>query len=159
MKIKTRYLLLTALAVYLLNACNNEVQENTADLEESTLGEVNTIDNVSMTADSESVSPTGVTVIFENNSEQQLIYSEDILLEESIEEQWYELPVTLSGDYGYEDIGYEVDSGEESSMAINWEWLYGDLDEGYYRIAKRVLDFRGTGDFDEHTLTAEFEID
>lgn len=159
MNINNFHLLIAVPTVSLLAACNNENSENTADLEESALGDVNTIESVSMTAKSESVSPTGLTVVFENNSEQQIIYSEDLLLEESIEDQWYEVPITISGDYGYEDIGYEVNPGEDSSISIDWEWLYGDLDEGYYRIAKRVLDFRGTGDFEEHILTAEFEID
>lgn len=159
MNVRSYHFLITIPAVLLLAACNNENSKNTADLEESALGEVNTLDNVSMRADKESVSPTGLVLVFENNPDVDVIYGEDLLLEEAIEDQWYEVPLTISGDYAYEDIGYEVDPAEEAFMEIDWEWLYGELDEGNYRIAKRVLHSRGTGECDEHTLTAEFEIE
>lgn len=155
----TCYLLLTVSTVFMLAACNNGHSKKTAGLEESRLSEVTSLSDVSMKADIESVSPTGLTLLFENNSEVDLIYGEDLLLEEAVEDRWYEVPTTISGEYAYEDIGYEVEPGEEASMAIDWEWLYGDLDEGYYRIAKRVLHSRETGDFDEYVLTAEFKIE
>ena len=41
---------------------------------------------------------------------------------------------------------------------INWEWLYGTLPSGRYRIGKNVMDFRGTGDYDTAMYYAEFEI-
>lgn len=40
----------------------------------------------------------------------------------------------------------------------NWEWLYGELPKGRYRIGKEFTDFRSTGDFDTALYFAEFEI-
>lgn len=34
----------------------------------------------------------------------------------------------------------------------------GSLDPGEYRIVKKILDFRSTGDTDQYTLAAEFTI-
>jgi hypothetical protein len=42
---------------------------------------------------------------------------------------------------------------------VDWEWLYGNLDNGEYRIVKNVLDFKAPGDFDTHYLAAEFRVD
>ena len=41
---------------------------------------------------------------------------------------------------------------------INWEWLYGKLPTGTYRITKEFTDFRGTGDYDNFVYWTEFEI-
>lgn len=41
---------------------------------------------------------------------------------------------------------------------VDWEWLYGELSPGTYRIGKSVDDFRETGDYDTQNFYAEFEI-
>ena len=41
---------------------------------------------------------------------------------------------------------------------IDWNWLYGELPAGKYRIGKEIMDFRGTGDYDTSIYFAEFEI-
>ena len=48
----------------------------------------------------------------------------------------------------------------ESSTAwdVNWEWLYGQLPPGQYRIGKEITNFRDTGDFDKEIVYAEFII-
>lgn len=159
MKNKTAFLLMLSLSVLFFSGCQNLNDEDSTDLKASILDEVDTMDGVSMSAVKDSISPTGLSVELKNGSDRQVIYSEDILLEENIDDRWYHVPVVISEDYGFNDIGYELDPGEQQSIEIDWEWLYGELDDGQYRLVKRALDFRGTGDFDEHHLTAEFEID
>lgn len=41
---------------------------------------------------------------------------------------------------------------------INWEWLYGKLPAGKYRIGKEIMNFRDTSDYDEELIYAEFII-
>ena len=41
---------------------------------------------------------------------------------------------------------------------IDWEWLYGTLPTGKYRLGKEIMDFRGPGDYDTQIIYAEFEI-
>ena len=41
---------------------------------------------------------------------------------------------------------------------VNWEGLYGELSAGEYRIGKEIMNFRGTGDFDEEMVYAGFVI-
>ena len=41
---------------------------------------------------------------------------------------------------------------------VNWEWLYGKLSAGEYRIGKEIMNFRGTGDYDTEMVYAGFVI-
>ena len=41
---------------------------------------------------------------------------------------------------------------------VNWEWLYGELSAGKYRIGKEIMNFGSTGDFDKEMVYAEFII-
>ena len=45
------------------------------------------------------------------------------------------------------------------SWDVNWEWLYGKLPAGEYRIGKEIMNFRGTGDYDVEMVYAEFVIE
>ena len=44
------------------------------------------------------------------------------------------------------------------SWEINWQWLYGDLPKGTYRIEKEIINFRGPGDFVMELAYVYFEI-
>lgn len=41
---------------------------------------------------------------------------------------------------------------------IEWEWLYGELQDRNYRIGKEITDFRDTGDYDTKTHYSNFEV-
>lgn len=41
---------------------------------------------------------------------------------------------------------------------VDWEWLYGELPPGVYRIGKNIMDFRDTGNYDSKMFYAEFAI-
>ena len=41
---------------------------------------------------------------------------------------------------------------------VNWEWLYGELPVGKYRIGKQIMDWRAPGDYDTVLYYAEFEL-
>jgi len=79
-------------------------------------------------------------------------------LEKKISGSWYQVPVVIEGNYGFDAIGYELASGGHGEWAVDWEWLYGSLETGEYRIVKDILDFRGSGEYDTYYLAAEFVI-
>lgn len=128
------------------------------DWEPTTYETVNNLAGVTMTVKEGTVSYTGLTVVFENNSDDQCTYGEYFLLEKKINEIWYQVPVAVDGNYGFEDIGYDLDSGDSREWEINWDWLYGSLDTGEYRIVKDILAFRGTENYDKYYLVAEFIV-
>lgn len=119
---------------------------------------VNDLEGITMTVIEDTVSPTGLTVILENSSQKECIYSESFLLEERINDQWYQMPVVIEGDYGFDDIAYPLNLGDKGEWQVNWEWLYGILDKGEYRIIKDILNFKEDGEFDTHYLSAEFTV-
>lgn len=52
-----------------------------------------------------------------------------------------------------------IEKESTTTWDVNWEWLYGELPSGEYRIGKEILNFRGTGDFDTEIVYAEFIIE
>ncbi|WP_261176872.1 immunoglobulin-like domain-containing protein [Anaerobacillus sp. CMMVII] len=129
------------------------------DWEPTIYESVNNINGVTMIVKEGTVSSTGLTVTLENNSDKHCIYGEHFQLEKRIKGQWYQVPVALDGNYGFNDIGYELASSDVREWAVDWEWLYGSLDKGEYRMVKDILDFRNTGNYDKHYLTVEFTVD
>lgn len=41
---------------------------------------------------------------------------------------------SVPDNYGFPMVGYNVPGGEEASIYYNWEWLYGALEPGEYRM-------------------------
>jgi len=137
---------------------SNSHPSNETDWEPTIYETVDNLDGVTMNAKNGTVSSTGLIVTLENNSDQQYVYGEEFMLEKEIEENWYQVPV-ITADYGFNDIGYNLASSEVEELAIDWDWLYGSLDTGKYRIVKGILDVREPGDYEKYFLTAEFKID
>ena len=69
-----------------------------------------------------------------------------------------ELAYIVEGDVAWTSEAYMIQKDGTVSMNVNWEWLYGKLEPGTYRLVKQVMDFRGPGDFDEKEYSAEFTI-
>lgn len=141
---------------------DNEIQDsdsesNLPDLPITQYTITNNFENVSMAIKDNTVSPVELTLVLENNSDAHCIYGQYFIVEKNIEGAWYQVP-TIIDNYGFDDIGYELLPDTSEEWSVNWEWLYGSLDEGDYRIVKNILDFRETGDYDEYYLSAEFTI-
>lgn len=148
-----------ATCITLLSACGSDQVVETKDWEPTIYDSINNLDGVTMIVKEGTVSSTGLTVTFENNSDKRCIFSEDFLLEKKKEGKWYQVPFIPGSTYGHGDPGYALDSADVRDWTVDWEWLYGSLDRGEYRIVKRILDVREPGDYDEHNLIAEFTID
>ena len=131
---------------------------DTTDWKPTEYETVNNFDGVTMTVNKGTQSSTKLTLSFENNSISQCIYGEYFVLEKKINGRWHQVPVTIDGNYGFNTIGYNLASGDVGERVVDWNWLYGSLNIGEYRIVKDILDFRGSGDYDTYYLAAEFTI-
>ena len=76
------------------------------NMEATTYEIINNFDRVTMTIKESSISSNGLTVIIENDSNKECIFGEFFVLEKKIDDSWYQVPVEIEGDYGFEDIGH-----------------------------------------------------
>lgn len=74
-----------------------------------------------------------------------------------LKEAWEDVP-TIIEDYGWDMIAYMVSKDDVTEFEYNWEWLYGKLPAGTYRMVKGFIEFRETGDYDNFDYWIEFEI-
>lgn len=108
----------------------------------------------------ENITPTGATLVFNQYDAKtpkgELIYGEDFVIEVLKDGKWEEAPITVEGDYAFYDIGYNLPCEEISEKEMDWEWLYGELAPGEYRIGKSVIDLIESGNFDKYMAYAHF---
>ena len=81
------------------------------------------------------ISQTGATIIIKDTNVIKYTYGEWYKMEKEMDGVWYELPTKIK-EYGFDSKGYNVDEKNEVKFDINWEWLYGKLPTGSYRIIK-----------------------
>ena len=74
-----------------------------------------------------------------------------------LKERWQDVP-TIIEDYGWTAEAYMIAKDDVTEFEINWEWLYGKLPKGTYRLIKGFMNFRGSGDYDNFAYWTEFEI-
>ena len=92
-------------------------------------------ENVTMTISA--VTPTGATVTIQDSNEEPFVYGEWFQIEREKDGVWYEVKTKISN-YGFNEIGWLTDESGELTMDVNWEWLYGKLPAGHYRILKQA---------------------
>lgn len=97
------------------------------------------------------VSPTGATIIIKDTNNKPFVYGEWYKIEKENNDKWYEVKTIIDA-YGFEDIGYLIEENsknKEITLSIDWEWLYGELPSGQYRLLKQV---------DNQYISVEFDI-
>lgn len=95
------------------------------------------VENVS--ADIYDISLTGATIVIKDTNKIQNTYTDWYVLEKKENGKWYQLD-TKKEDYGFNDMAYLPNENNEVKFVIDWEWLYGELPLGSYRILKKVND-------------------
>ncbi len=118
---------------------------------------------IGLIADAYKITGSGATVRFRvwdpELASGELEYGDDYSLERLEGDEWIQVPDILKGEWAVNDIAYIISKEPESAGSeweVNWEWLYGKLTPGDYRIGKSVMDFRGTGDYDTYKIYVYF---
>ena len=99
-----------------------------------------------------------VTVVFENDTDKEIETGDYFWLERRTGNGWEALDPVIDN-YGFSEIAYFVEKDRPLKLEVRYDWLFGKLEPGEYRIVKQVDDFRGTGDFDTYKYRAEFTVD
>ena len=126
--------------------------------------EVNTLDGVTLSM--EKYTDTNGELEINNLLRLNLQSSDDLgktlqtgawfTIQREMDGVWYDLvPIA---EVGWEQIAYIIPAGETTVLPVTWEYLYGELPTGEYRIVIEIQDWRAPGDFDTYYLADEFEI-
>ena len=114
---------------------------------------------VTMTA--ENATPAGCTVVIRQSGGDptgELNFGEDFWVELQTPSGWMEFPTTKTPDWVA--VAYVLPEEEEARWDCKWEWLYGTLPEGTYRVGKSLHDWRAPGDLDQQDhYTEPFTIE
>ncbi len=106
------------------------------------------------------VTLTGLTIVFSQSGGEpsgELMTGCAYVLEKWDGTAWTPLPYITEEDVAWHDLAYNLPMDAATEIAVDWEWLYGRLSPGRYRIGKSVMDFRGTANYDTGMYYAEFE--
>ena len=94
---------------------------------------------VILTADKSSVSPTGLTLSIKNVSDNVIEYGAWYRLEELQDEEWKQVEPIEGVSWAQDDWKKPVEPGSQETEEYNWEWYYGRLPAGDYRIVISVF--------------------
>ena len=83
------------------------------------------------------VTSTGAVVTIQDDNPEPFVYGEWFVIEQEKDGVWYEVKTKIT-DYGFNEIGWLTDEQGELIMTVDWEWLYGELSAGHYRILKQA---------------------
>lgn len=117
--------------------------------------EVNTFDGAELIF--AKYADTGGDLEIVNHSGRELRYGEWFDIQRKVDGEWYSLAYIIDN-VAFHQVAYLLPKGETSIRTITWNWMYGNLPPGEYRIVTDVMDYRAPGDFDKYYLAEEFEI-
>ncbi|MGI6546087.1 MAG: immunoglobulin-like domain-containing protein [Fastidiosipilaceae bacterium] len=105
----------------------------------------------------DSVTPSGLTITFKNNTGVEQLFGESYTIQRGADTEWVDLDPIIEN-YGFHDIGYILPAMGSEDMDVDWEWLYGKLPAGEYRIVKDILTVDSPGDYEAFTLYSTFTV-
>lgn len=109
----------------------------------------------------DSVTKTGMTIRFEQfggNSTGELQTGAWYKLETTVNDEWQDVKANVDNAV-WNSIAYGIKKNDITELEVNWEFLYGEITPGYYRLSKKIMDFRAAGDYDEEIYQVYFSIE
>lgn len=98
--------------------------------------ELNEINGVVMTIKKDTLTKTNATIIIhDTNEEYTYVYGEYYRIDKKENGKWKEVK-KVHNNYGFNDMAYFVDENGKLEFECNWEYMYGKLPKGEYRIVK-----------------------
>lgn len=116
--------------------------------------------NWGITLSAEDVTATGLTLVITQAGGEpagELEYGSEFSLDVWKNGVWEPVPY-IDENFGWTLEAYVVPMESTTNKSVHWEWLYGSLPAGTYRIGKEFSDFRGLDGRDTEMFYARFEI-
>ena len=115
-----------------------------------------------VTLEVDNVTASGLTMICtqsDGNPSGELQTGSDYVLEECIDGSWYKVEYIIDEyNVSWTAEARIIPMNDSVAWDFNWEYLYGELSAGEYRIAKDIMDYRNPGNYDIARGYVEFVI-
>lgn len=98
---------------------------------------MNNIKNVSMEIKEGTLTKTGATVVITDKNETPYSYGEWFRIDEKDGDKWKEVE-QITDNYAFNDIAYLIGEDGMLEEKIDWSELYGELENGEYRLVKEL---------------------
>ena len=106
------------------------------------------------------VTDTGLLLVCTHadaNADGEFHTGEWFRLEKFTDKGWKE-PEQIDINIAWNDMAYIINKGGTTDFAVDWEGIYGKLEEGKYRISKEVTSFSKNGELEKCIYNCEFII-
>lgn len=120
------------------------------------LPEIKNPEGISMIIQKGTLTNKSATIIITDTTGKENIYGQEYRIDKYENNSWKVLDIVFEGNYGWNSIGYIVDDYNKLEFNIDWEWLYGKLKKGKYRIVKSTSMPLESAN---HYFSVEFEIE
>lgn len=154
-------IVLILLCSMLLTACNNTSVGVLGGADGPTSIIVsNEGDKWGITLRAENVTKSGMTLKIEQfggNPDGVLETGEWFKLEKTVDDNWIPVETNPLIDYAWNAVAYEIKRNDITELQVEWKWLYGELEAGFYRLAKEIV-FKTAGSFDKDLYEVYFAV-
>lgn len=106
------------------------------------------------------VNSNGMTLKIEQfggNPDGELETGEWFKLEKTVDDNWTPVETNPLIDYAWNDVAYEIKRNDITELQVEWKWLYGELERGFYRLTKEIA-FKTAVSFDKDLYEVYFTI-
>lgn len=108
------------------------------------------ISNIGVSASVKSLEEEGdslnLNLVYQNNTDRDVVYGKEPRLEIQVDGQWYEMKI--KEDAAWESIGIVIIGNTTSEEQVDLNLYYEDLPSGHYRFLKRIDSFYRAAEFD-----------
>ena len=115
-----------------------------------------------ITLSAENVTNTGMTLVCTQSGGKfkgELQTGSPFVLERFVEGEWLPVGAIPGLEVAWTMEAWGIQPNFTTRWKVDWEWLYGYLEPGTYRMSKQIMDFRSPGKYTEKIYYVEFGID
>lgn len=118
-------------------------------------------DKWGLTLYADNVTSKGMTIRYEQfggNVSGELETGAWYKIEKMVDGNWVDAEAKIDNPV-WNMVAYMIKKNDITEYEVNWEFLYGELPPGGYRLGKEISDFRVAGDYDKEIYYAYFTIE
>lgn len=107
------------------------------------------------------ITPSGMTLKIEQFGgipDGELQTGEWFKLEKTVNDNWTPVETNPLIDYAWNAVAYEIKRNDITELQVEWKWLYGELEQGFYRLTKEI-EFKTAGSFDKDLYEVYFTVE